>query len=1286
MKSFLRRCLALVLVLSMAFAGGVEAFAASADFDGVIELDIENAIIADPSANYENIKDVIANAEQKFEGANKDTEVTFIVELEGESVLEAKSASESALEFMTSFKGNKTLNSIASEQAAVENRIKVNNSFKLEVEASYKVIMNGLAVRGSYAAKNFLENLPGVKAVYVSNTYDVPVTFDDYNFADITSGGMIDSDSANANGYTGKGAVTAILDTGLDINHEAFANAPEAPAFDLSHIEEAVASGNLFAGYLASAEDLYVSEKVPFAFNYADYIADVTDREQHGTHVAGTVGADCEAFSGVAPDTQIIVMKVFGDTQSATDAVIFSALEDAVVLGVDAINMSLGAPGGFTYENEETDAVYSAIKEAGINLMVSAGNENNSITDTESPYGLALATQPDTGIVGSPSTYDAPLSVASVNEYANFISYIMSNGQQICYNDSNIETPLDFVANFDGQTVEYVPVPGFGDVADYECIDVTGKLALVSRGTLDFTAKEANAAAAGAIGIVVYDNVVGDRINMMSNNQIPAIFVTKADGEFLLAQEEKTISVSSENKTFAAVSDGGLMSTFSSIGPAPDLSIKPEITAPGGYVYSTLPGGVYGSMSGTSMAAPHMTGAAAVMQQYVDEAFAGYSETAKRELINTLIMNTAIPVQDEYGVEYAVRKQGAGLAQINNAINTKAYVTVDGCERPKAELGDSAEGVYTIDLTVHNFGSEELTYNMNAIPLTSELTSDGVDIYMLEYQYVMPEGEMIVEFTNDVITVPAGGEASVSVTLTLTEDEKEFLDNYCYNGTFMEGFIVFESANADGIDLSVPYLGFYGDWGAAPIFDATVFDDELASAYTGAMVALNAAGNGFYLGMNKFTGAVAEEKIAASAYMTMGGYYPTAIYGLLRAPKTLTYTITNEDGNAIDIFSANGNYLEYYGPEVTFENVIKSFYYSKGGFINNMAGPTYEGWMPIEFGPDGKLYYIDEGQYYLNATAKVDGTDSPAGTQNHTYPIFFDNTAPEIFGTRYDNVNGNHYVSIALYDNHYVMGLQILSADGTREITEIVTLDDVVTEAGTICSITFDVTDFVNEGIDSAVLVAYDYAQNEYESYEFSLVHNTPEAASIDLLAEKNIAYILGQESFEVEAEVTVVADNIYEENITWTSSDESIATVEATGEVVYDAETGAAYYKAIVSTHDGKGMVTITATTSNGLSDSYSFYVYGGTVYGGGIIEYPNGRPSEPSVPSEPSEGCDHEWSAWEYKDGFMKRTCANCGITDLAAASERTEEESNPNTGAPVSAIGAIAVLAAAAFVLKK
>ncbi|MBQ3500956.1 MAG: S8 family serine peptidase, partial [Oscillospiraceae bacterium] len=448
MKSFLRRCLALALVLALSLTSGISAFAASADFEGEV-ISIDNAITAEPSGKNTLIKDELAASVKDFSGVKENEKVTFIVELEGESVLEAKPEEVSASDYMDTFEGDQTLNEIKSVQGEVQRKL---NSAKtgLKVEFNYSVVMNGFAVSGPYSAKAYLESLPGVKAVYVANTYDIPETFDAADYATITSGVMLDSDVANANGYTGKGTVTAVLDTGLDLEHQAFANAPAYPTLSLSDIEAAVASGKLNAGAFA-ADELYISEKVPFAFDYAEYDAQVNDPNDHGTHVCGTVGADCDEFKGVAPDTQIVIMKVFNDKGSgATDAVIFAALEDAVVLGVDAINMSLGSPCGHTYEDEATEAVYGAVKAAGINLMVSAGNETDSVSNTQSLYGYALTSNPDSGIVGSPSTYDAALSVASVNEYQDYTAYILAGENKIQYTDSNSGTNVDFVKTFDG--------------------------------------------------------------------------------------------------------------------------------------------------------------------------------------------------------------------------------------------------------------------------------------------------------------------------------------------------------------------------------------------------------------------------------------------------------------------------------------------------------------------------------------------------------------------------------------------------------------------------------------------------------------------------------------------------------------------------------------------------------------------------------------------------------------------------------------------------------------------
>ena len=1263
MKSIFKRCIALALVIAMSLSGAVNAFAASYDSIEIVP-DFDNAIIAESNGNSELIKDVLGNSGKEFSGFKADSEVTFIVELEGESILEAKPASLSAAEYLDSFEGGEIIDEIVEIQKDLVNLIKFNGKFDLDVEGSYQVIMNGIAVSGLFGAKAYLENLPGVKAVYVSNTYDAPAPIETNTFAGVGSGEMIESDNV---GYTGKGSVTAVIDTGLDVDHEAFANAPADPALTEADIAELLASNTFHAE--ADAAALYVSEKVPFAYNYNDGVADVTDVQQHGTHVSGTVGADCDAFRGVAPDTQIVSMKVFGDEGGASDYVIFEALEDAVLLGVDAINMSLGSPSGFTYEDELTNAIYSAVKEAGINLMVSAGNETNSVENTEG-LGYAKTSEPDSGIVGSPSTYPAALSVASVNEGYNFMAYILSNGTKMLYSDTNEGTEKGFVETFNGQEVEYVVVPGLGAAEDFAEIDVTGKIALVQRGELAFTEKEANAAAAGAIGLIVYDNVEGALINMQTNSVIPSIFVSLADGEFLAAQETKTVSVSADYKEFAPVEDAGLMSSFSSLGPAPDLSIKPEITAPGGYVYSTLPGGTYGSMSGTSMAAPHMAGAAAIMQEYVKANFPTLDDVERQEFINALLMCTAEPVLDEYNTPYAVRKQGAGLAKVSNAVNTGAYVTVAGSERPKAELGDNMNGEYGFELTVHNFSDEELVYAMNSVSLTSYYAEAYGEYYMLEDQMVLTDEDITVEFSQDEVIVPAGGEVTVAVKIALTEGTKEFFDALYANGTFVEGFIILSSGNEDGISLTVPYLGFYGDWGQAPIFDDTIYDEEPASVYNGGAAAINlSSGQGFYLGYNLFYDDTAADpaKVAFSPEMVEYGYVALMDYGLLRAPKTMSFNITDENGEAVEIlgFVPYGDqlYVDTFGTENTYENVLKSFYYSTGGYVMSAYGPTDYGWVPYKI-VDNALAPLADGWYTINATAKVDGTNSPAGTKEHTMPIYIDGTAPEVIATRHDEVEGEHYVSFALYDSHYVMGMQLISPDGEYAFSDAVVFDDNVTEAGEILTFTYNVTGLVEAGFESLAVYAADYAQNESISYEIPLTEDLVPSESITL--ENQISFVYGEKTFEVEAYIE--PSNILEDVI-WTSSDEEIATVEANGTRV--DENGKIYYKALVTTKEAVGTVTITASTADGLSSSTNINVFSFKAY----LPYPD-YPECPEYPELPEFPDKPVWPDRPEDDSDKE-------------VIEKDEDEANPETGAPAngfSLLGAVAVVAACAVATKK
>ena len=1132
-KKHLSRLLSVLVAAALAFAS--------------LPLEAVYAAGASDSSGSLTLQDAVNSHLQSFESYAADDEVEFIVELEGKSLLETKSQNVTLQSFLNTAKGEAAVNSIEKEQASVEQKMMITRSSGLEIEFTYKTVLNGFAVRAKYSEKERLESIPGVKNVYVAAMHEYVEPVDGYTQATHTSGALMDSDRANAEGYTGKGTVTAILDTGLDVNHSAFANAPEDPRYTQDDVAQIVAEGELNATGDVSA--LYKSEKIPFAYDYADKDNDVADSEGHGTHVTGSVGADSAALTGVAPDTQLMMMKVFSDVQSgASDTWVLAALEDCVLLDVDAINMSLGSAAGFTESDELTNQVYERVEAEGLNLLCAAGNDTSSAYSNLLGTDMNLITNPDNGVVGSPSTYNAALSVASINEESVYSVYFMAGGNKIKFNDSAASDDLKFEKALDGQTLEYVQVPNFGDEYDFDEVDVRGKIALVERGSIAFTEKEQNAYDAGAAGVIVYDNEEGELPNMQVNGLLPMIIVTKADGQFLRGLEDKTITVSEDFAEDMPDAQGGLMSDFSSLGVSPDLSLKPEITAPGGNVYSTLPGDTFGNMSGTSMASPHMAGAAAVMKQYVNETFPELSATEKQQLINQLMMSTAVPVQDEDGVYYTPRKQGAGLAQIYNAIHTGAYLTVEGCDRPKAELKDNENGTFSFTFTVHNMTDQALSYNLSAVPLTAKAETLYGYRCVSESSRVLPESEFTVSFSGDTVNVPANGTATVTVNMQLTEEGKQQLAEFT-NGTFLDGFVMLDSNNEDGIDLSLPYLGFYGDWADAPIFDETLYDDGEASTYdmSGLYLINYADYTGYPLGINMITAdmeSASADKIAVAS-RSLGHYMVTPVLGMLRNSKEMTYTVTNQDGEVV--FTGTGY------------NAPKSYYYANGDFFTYHLPSADLWWQPIYDGGDGYYYYLPDGDYTYTVTGRVDGEEE---TQSISFPIEIDNTAPEVTSHRYYEENGTPYLEVTVQDNHYIMAAQLVDTND-EPLSDIIATES--QEAGGAVTYTFDLTAARASGVSLGKVLVLDYAQNMTESPVYSLISQNIDPMEVRI-SQQDLHFSLGAAPFQLTA--AVYPEEAENKTLTWSSDDPNVATVSETG----------------VMTTVGAGTTTIRATAYNGV------------------------------------------------------------------------------------------------------
>ena len=1124
---------ALALVLAMVMVLGLVPAAAAAPAQS-------------ETKGFKTIAEYLDEQKQTFDRVDPNTEVEFIVELEEAPLADSLTAGMKLADFLNTQKGTVQANAIEQQQAVMAAAIE-SCTDDVAITHRYQVVMNGFAVTGKLSDREALEALEGVKRVTLGNTYDVPELMEAEGEL-ITSGELMNSDAANAEGFTGKGIFAAVLDTGLKVDHEAFIGEKVAGAVITADTIAALTG-------LTASGDLYKNAKVAFAYDYADEDDDVSDPQGHGTHVAGTVAANGETFRGVAPDAQLAIMKVFPEEGGANDSDIIAALEDCVILGVDTVNMSLGTPCGFVFEDEATNAVYNKVRNAGVNLMISAGNDYNAANQNLHGTDLALAGNPDYGIVGSPSTYAAALSVASVNENLAYSSYLLLGEEKITF-DETPDAALK-IGDLEG-TFEYVRVSGVGNVNDFAKVDVTGKIALVERGEIAFTEKEQNAYDAGAVAMIVYNNTDAEEtVYMQLNGLLPSVFLSKAEGKLLKDAAVKEVTVSAKYSGRMENPEAGKMSDFSSMGVAPDLSLKPEITAPGGNVWSTSNSGSYEEMSGTSMAAPHMTGAAALVRQYVNETYTELSDLEKQELVDNLLMSTAVPVTDPNGVSYTPRKQGAGLANVSAAIHAESYLTVDG-GRPKAELGESEEGSYSFTVTVHNISSTAKTWNVSLNPIAAQTEEHDGNLYISELCRAMEAEELKVTFSAETVTVQPGETADVTVSIELTEAGKEALSVFP-NGIYVEGFV--RLTGDDAASLGLPYLGFYGDWADAPIFDSTMYDDEPSFMAESAIAQMDYNGNGNYLGVNAITNNARAEWISYGS-RNAGYYLITPMQGLLRAPKEIWYTAVS------DADPENPVYV------MAYENSYKSFYYSSGGYIYTDFVPWDDSWQPIGGNDDEGYWYLEDGPYTYRIEARIDGQDE---YQKSEYPIFIDNEAPSVVDHTYEVVDGKPTLTIRVTDNHYVMAAQLVNEDFDTALSPIMAVEE--TELGAVTTLTFDLTEVQADGYKMCRLDLYDYAWNETLS---DLMSTTSQDIEPQIVQINQYAVTANVDTGNMEMDAIVDPAEAVNKTLSWSSTDESVAKVVSVSEDTLSA----------VIDFVGPGSCEIRATAVNGVYGAASVTV----------------------------------------------------------------------------------------------
>jgi len=678
------------------------------------------------------------------------------------------------------------------QQAAMTAKIEDAIGSTLDVKWNLTLAVNAISANVKYADILKIATLDGVKSVEIENRYSAPSPVETDGTAEPNTANsskyMVGASDAWAEGYTGAGSKIAIIDTGIDTTHQSF----NASAFNYA-VDQAGATSELMTSaqvtalrsQLNSKTSNYVSTKIPYGYNYCDNnttINHLSDTEgEHGSHVAGIAAANryiasgssyVEAASsvyavGMAPDAQLFVMKVFGSKGGAYDSDYFSAIEDAFVLGADSINLSLGSSEpGWTYDTTYQDILNTFVNEDSV-VTISAGN-NSSFGDNLGTDLYIDDVYTHTG--GSPGTFVNSLGVAS----ADNVGY---TGTPLTFNNGNTTLDVYYTESESGASsmasiagsYSYVYIDAVGESADYQAVNravsLSGKVVIVNRGDITFSEKGNNASSYNPKALIVANNQSGSvsmdlsdytgsfpmvSIDLDSANSLKAMSSSGSTGSYTYYTGTVTVS---DSISSGVSSSNAEMSSFSSWGVPGSLIMKPEITAPGGSIYSvwgtnkTSSGTSGGSdkyelMSGTSMAAPHMAGLTGVLAEYIRENnLTSRTNLTQRQLAQSLLMSTAVPmhIDSSSGEYYPVIRQGAGLANVSNAINATSYIIMgddanmsasDG--KVKAELGDdpAKTGLYSFSFTINNLEDVEKTYSVSTDLFTQDNYEYEGDTYM----------------------------------------------------------------------------------------------------------------------------------------------------------------------------------------------------------------------------------------------------------------------------------------------------------------------------------------------------------------------------------------------------------------------------------------------------------------------------------------------------------------------------------------------------------------------------
>ncbi|PEJ60841.1 hypothetical protein CN692_01770 [Bacillus sp. AFS002410] len=686
------------------------------------------------------------------------------------------------------------------------------------IKREYRNALNGVSMRLPANQVKNLVNTGVVERIFKSEVVKLDLPNEP---KDAPSGGsaakagddikQIGADKLHNEHVTGKGIKVGVIDTGVDYNHpdlkDAFKGGYDFVDNDNDPMETTIADW----------EKAPANNKPP---SWESYIT------EHGTHVSGSILARQKnnvdyAVEGVAPEADLYVYRVLGPGGSGSNVNIIAAIDRAISDKMNVINLSLGMD-----VNDPLSPVAVAVNNAmlsGVVTVVAAGNAG-----------------PDEKTLGTPGAAELPITVGA-STVSQTITTFDGNAGSDQFTGMRLlaKNFTDNLADFKNLTLPVVD-SGNGSADNFTGKDLTGKIALIQRGDITLNEKIENAKKVGAKAVILYNNVDGVIPYNFGDgtNFIPTFTMTKADGERLKALGTASLTF---GKMGSVVLEGDQLADFSSRGPVEGtFNIKPDVVAPGVGIFSTLPEFVndpgdgtnydlaYGRMDGTSMASPHVAGAAALILQ----AHPDYTPFD----VKVALMNTAVDLKETH----SVNEVGAGRVDVYDAVHAdvsvRAITKTDQVSDGKLVQVDEQTG--SLSFQNHNV-TDEATTASETVQIKNRSQSQN-KTFTTSVKFTPSNGGRILDASLNNVTMSLPTTVNVGAGQTVDIKPTINIPGAVTPGQF-EGYINMTNKQEPSEHYQVPFSiriseKGIGKFATYPLAVTTNWENPMASPYADASI------------------------------------------------------------------------------------------------------------------------------------------------------------------------------------------------------------------------------------------------------------------------------------------------------------------------------------------------------------------------------------------------------------------------------------------------------------------